>query len=148
VSWFQIIVLPLLGLLFAGSVRRLVKSGARRLTAFINALIWLGAAVAIAWPGLTTRVANSVGIGRGADLVLYFVALASLLLAFYFYSRLAHLESDISKIVRHLAIQAATERHEPAVLRQESAEPYSDESPAAAQRGLRNVPADVARGRM
>jgi len=38
--------------------------------------VWLTALIAISDPELVTRFANALGIGRGADVVLYLFALA------------------------------------------------------------------------
>jgi hypothetical protein len=100
---FQWIMLPLLGLLLVFSLLKLRRAGHRR-AAFTSALIWLLAAIAVARPELTIRVAKGLGIGRGTDLVLYLFAIAYLLTAFYFYNKTSRIETAVTKIVRHLAI--------------------------------------------
>ena len=59
----------LLAALFAYRGLRARSRCARRLA--LSVLIGLGAAVAIMFPPLVTRLANLVGVGRGTDLVLY-----------------------------------------------------------------------------
>lgn len=68
-------------------------------------LIWLLAAIVVIWPDLTVRLANLVGIGRGADLVVY----SALIFLFYFIFRLLlrieKMEKNLTKIVREEALK-------------------------------------------
>ena len=68
--------------------------------AFFWILFWLAAAVAVWWPNSATILANTFGIGRGSDFVLYI----SLVIIFYILFKLnVKLESvgrDITKVVR------------------------------------------------
>ena len=68
-------------------------------------IIWLAAAGAILRPELSMRLANAVGIGRGADLVLYIVTLASIAAFFYIYLRFVTVENQLTLLVRHLALR-------------------------------------------
>lgn len=73
--------------------------------------LWTGGLGAILWPDGTTLLARTVGIGRGADLVLYVGLLAAVLGFFVTYRRLRRLETDIALLVRRLALEDH-ERHE------------------------------------
>ncbi len=73
----------------------------------VRVLAMLAAAAAIAWPHLTQVVANFLGIGRGADALLYVSALALLFLSLYFYARSVQQQRRLTSIVRHLAILEA-----------------------------------------
>jgi hypothetical protein len=53
------------------------------------------------------QLATAIGIGRGADVVLYLFVLAFLATAFYFYSRTVQLQRQVTQLVRHIAIQEA-----------------------------------------
>ncbi len=70
-------------------------------------LFWLLAGLAILWPKTTDLVAGKLGLasGRGVDLVVYI----SIPLLFYILFRLVvkidNLEQNLTKIIRHLAIQ-------------------------------------------
>ena len=68
---------------------------------------WLLAALLIAWPETLNRLADLLGVGRGADVVVYF----SLALIFYLVFRLVvkieKLEREITSLVRRLAIDSA-----------------------------------------
>ena len=83
------------------------RAGSMRRLAVFSATVWFVAGVAILRPASMTRLANLVGIGRGADLVMYVMILAVLVLASYFYTRMIRAEESISRIVRHLAIREA-----------------------------------------
>ena len=66
-------------------------------------IFWLLVAAAILMPKATVFLANYLGVGRGADLVVY----ASLIFVFYMIFRLfvrqQKIERDISKIVEEVA---------------------------------------------
>jgi len=66
------------------------------------AVIWFLSALFILRPELTMRVARVLGIGRGADLLLYIFAIFFITTSLYFYGRFRFIESQLTKIVRHL----------------------------------------------
>jgi small membrane protein len=106
---FQVLSLSVLAYLFGREVvgwwRGWPQPGRR-----VRALIWLAAAVAIAWPfGTVQLVAEALGVGRGTDLVLYLFGLLFLATSFYFYSRFVRVQRQVTELVRHLAIQEARE---------------------------------------
>ena len=76
----------------------------------LSAASWLAAGITILQPEVTNTVARFLGIGRGADLVLYVVSLSFLVSLVYFYHKYRQLNSDLTEIVRSLAIQDAEER--------------------------------------
>jgi hypothetical protein len=53
------------------------------------------------------QLAKLMGIGRGTDLILYFLVITYLISFFYVYKKLLEIESAITEIVRHLAIRDA-----------------------------------------
>ncbi len=61
--------------------------------------------MAIAQPLLITRLANAIGIGRGADVVLYLFVLAFLGTVFFFYSQQVRLQRDLTTLASHLALR-------------------------------------------
>ncbi|MEW4565758.1 DUF2304 domain-containing protein [Bremerella sp. JC770] len=70
-------------------------------------LIWLVAAITILNPELVTRFARTIGIGRGADILIYVVTLTFIATTFYFYSRYMRLQRQITDLTRYLAIHEA-----------------------------------------
>lgn len=105
---FQLITLPALGLvalLTVAAIRR------RRLTPRAGLawlLLWIAAAVSVAFPSILVFFANFLGIGRGADLVLYLSILFMFAGFFAVYLRFRRLDEQLTRIVRHLAIHDAT----------------------------------------
>lgn len=101
---FQLTFVPLIGLLF---LRSLIMFGRGRhsFAAFLGAVIWLAAGASVLRPDLTITVAKMMGIGRGADLILYMFVVAFLLASFYVYNRMAQLEGVLTSIVRQMAIR-------------------------------------------
>lgn len=66
-------------------------------------ILWLAVGAAVLLPQVTVMLANYLGVGRGADLVVY----ASLIFVFYMIFRLfvrqERMEKDISKIIEEIA---------------------------------------------
>jgi small membrane protein len=84
----------------------------KRVVAFWFAL-WVVGTVAVVWPHTTAMVAHSLGIGRGADLLLYSTALVMIVAFFYVYTRFRRVERQLTLLVRRLAIQDAEVREQP-----------------------------------
>ncbi len=101
---FQIVVLPIITILFIERVVALLRGRGLRRSALFWAAIWLAAGVAIAWPGLTSSIARMSGVNRGADLVFYFAILFMFAGFFMSYLRMRRLESEITQLVRHIAL--------------------------------------------
>jgi hypothetical protein len=73
----------------------------------VRSLVWAAALVAIADPLLVTRFANAIGIGRGADVVLYLSVLGFLGCAFLFWSRQVRLQRQVNSLAEHIALAEA-----------------------------------------
>jgi hypothetical protein len=58
-------------------------------------------------PDLTTRIAHSVGVGRGADLLLYLFCLASVTAFLKLYKRHRAMEEKLTEVARQVALQSA-----------------------------------------
>lgn len=67
----------------------------------------LGAIVLAIDPDLATKLARSVGVGRGADLILYCFILISLVAIFNLHLRFRAGDQDLTKVVRALALLTA-----------------------------------------
>jgi len=105
---FQWIALTALA---AAIVSEFVPRRHRTLSAPLRALrvaVLAAAGAAIARPDDVTRIAQLVGIGRGADIVLYVLALAFVGLSFYFYAQQVRLRRDLSALASHIALKDAT----------------------------------------
>ena len=104
---FQSILLPLVGLLLAGSLWAMVRGWAGRREGLIWSAVWLATGVAVLWPQVTTSMADILGIGRGADLVFYCAVVIMMIGFWTIYIRLRRVRRDVTLLVRHLAILEA-----------------------------------------
>ncbi len=102
---FQYIAIGLLGLLAWATVRAALGGGVRKRVAAFWLSVWLSAAAIAIWPKATVPVARALGIGRGADLVLYASAFASLVGFFYVYTRFRRMDREMTLLVRQLAVE-------------------------------------------
>jgi hypothetical protein len=68
-------------------------------------LTWLGTASIIIFPEATSSLAHLLGIGRGADLIMYLSQLVSFYLIFRLYVALARLEQTVTALVRAIALE-------------------------------------------
>jgi small membrane protein len=107
VTTFQVVTLPLLAVVVLVIA---IQTARRRLTArvgFAWIALWVAAAVSIADPDLLVRAAHFLGIGRGADLVLYLSVIFSFAAFFVTYLRFRRVDEQLTKLVRHIAIRDA-----------------------------------------
>lgn len=103
---FQFITVPILGAFFIISIIKLIQGKKPRVLWIVNAAIWLIASITILQPDVTQKIAGMLGIGRGADLLLYFLAISFLCAIIYIYNRFQKLESNITEIIRLLALRS------------------------------------------
>ena len=126
-SLFQLFVIVLAGCLFLGSLAALAKGWLSRREGLIWAAIWLAAGTAVAWPRITAVIARALGIGRGADLLLYCSVIVMIVGFLMVYSRLRAVRRDLTLLVRRLAIAEADTTATP--LPDEASEETGDEKP-------------------
>ena len=74
-------------------------------------VLWTGAAAVIMFPMSTVILARFLGIGRGADLVLYTSLIVTFYLLFRLYVRLEQVNREVTQIVRALALRDGSLRH-------------------------------------
>ena len=110
---FQILLLIVLALLLGGSVTAMLRGWAGRREGAVWGMLCLTAAVATIWPKLTGRVADVLGIGRGADLVFYCAVVVMMIGFWATYMRLRFLRRELTLLVRHIAILQAEENQHP-----------------------------------
>lgn len=95
-----------LGLVFCGAYALLQKKEARYLTVVIYAAVIVG--IYFVWfPDHTTAIARTVGVGRGADLVLYVWILISIVIGFNLHVKLASQARRTTLLARRVAILTA-----------------------------------------
>ncbi|GAA1160844.1 DUF2304 domain-containing protein [Ornithinicoccus hortensis] len=71
------------------------------------------AVVAVLFPRLLTQVAQAVGVGRGADLLLYGLTITFLGYVAASYRRMRVLEQHLTTLARQLALREAIEDQDP-----------------------------------
>ena len=79
-----------------------------RLVPRVLVLVLLAAGILfVANPQLANRIAHLVGVGRGADLLLYTFSLTSAYLFLLMYSQLRSLERKLTELTRYDALSSA-----------------------------------------
>lgn len=106
--WAQILLIAFLAMVFAYIVRA-KKPNARQLALFrIGLLIAVAAGVVVILaPGWLSAVANWLGIGRGADLLLYALIIVFLMTTVASYKRTLELGRMNSRLARELTLTEA-----------------------------------------
>ena len=101
----QIIVTVIVLVIIKGWFARFKKQ-AVGIWQFIGWLVlWIGVAVVFWMPQTASYFAFNLGIGRGVDLAVYSAIILGFYLIFKIFLRLDKQQSDITKIVRYVAIK-------------------------------------------
>jgi hypothetical protein len=96
------------GLMFALILMEVVlqlTGRTRRIISSLRASVWLLALFLILVPSTTSRVAEFLSIGRGADVVLYLTVITFLLSFFYLLHAVESQREQITLLVRRIALQ-------------------------------------------
>jgi small membrane protein len=67
------------------------------------AVLWVAVGITVLLPRLTSFLANYLGVGRGADLVVYGSLIFVFYMIFRLFARQERMEKNISKIVEEIA---------------------------------------------
>lgn len=110
---FQSLVLALFVALAVLTLSAGVRGSVRKRIVLFWLSIWGAGSVAIVWPHSTKVLARALGVGRGADLLLYSSVLVMIVAFFYTYTRFKRVERQLTLLVRRLAIQNAAEPSAP-----------------------------------
>jgi hypothetical protein len=87
-----------------------LRDGSGRLLAvrrLVGLAFGIAAVAAVLFPDALTWVANLVGVHRGTDLLLYGSIVVFLFTTFAAYQRIHHLEDQITRLARELALRSA-----------------------------------------
>ena len=68
-------------------------------------IVWCGGAIVVLFPGIISRVAEWLGIGRGVDVVLYIGMMVLVYVVFRLVVRMYIMEQELTHIVRELALR-------------------------------------------
>jgi hypothetical protein len=99
---FQIVFVIFCAVQAAFSLMRFART--RQTTALLFLAAWIVAIGLILYPGISTQVAHTVGIGRGVDFVTYSLLVAFLWAHYQQYLRYKRVENEVTLLVRELAI--------------------------------------------
>lgn len=72
-------------------------------------IFWLATAAVVIWPQVTDPIAQYLGVGRGADLLVYLAVLVLFFLVFRLLAAVHRIERQLTTITRELAIKRADE---------------------------------------
>lgn len=103
---FQIVFITFCAVQAALALRRFARTRHLTSLAFLGA--WTLAIALLLNPGVTTQVAQRVGIGRGVDFVTYSLLIAFLWAHYQHYLRYKRVENEVTLLVRELAIAQAS----------------------------------------
>lgn len=113
----MILIQILLVLLIIFIVSRLVIRFKNKQFGLFNFLLWLlfwiaGAGI-ILYPEASSYIARVLGVGRGADMVIYVSLILIFYFLFYITVRLRVIEQQITKIVRKISLNENKRTEEP-----------------------------------
>ncbi len=106
-------IAAVVAIVIAGVV--IFRGGGARLQAIRRVLLFLfvaGAGSSVFFPQAWTAVANLVGIGRGADLLIYLLVLAFVGFVATTYRKFRQLEHEVTVLARRLALDGEAPRRE------------------------------------
>ncbi len=75
-------------------------------------LLWIVIPIVVLLPQTTAVLAKLVGVGRGADAIIYLSIIVIFYGLFRLYVKQEHIEHEITQIVRKLALKTDYEKHE------------------------------------
>jgi hypothetical protein len=108
--WLQIFISLLVILIWIKIFKQWHKNKMSLLTFLIWFVLWAAILLVFWQPDLTTYLANFLGIGRGADLIVYLSIVLIFYLIFKIFIRLDKTDKLITKMVREDAIKNADKR--------------------------------------
>jgi hypothetical protein len=120
---------PVIKLVLLAAIAVVALFAMRGSTKAIHRVVWRGfvlaglvaAALSVVFPGGLTWLAHKVGVGRGADLVLYVLVVSFMLVSVILFRRISDLERKYVVLARELALRDAREAD-----RQDASDPDTD----------------------
>jgi hypothetical protein len=73
--------------------------------AIVWGVVWTGAAIVALLPGTSDLLASRVGIGRGADLLVYVSVMALFYIVFRLVVKIESMQQDMTKLVRAISMK-------------------------------------------
>lgn len=108
----QFVLIAMLAGAFVLTWRRSKQGALSRLGAFLWSALWIAAIVVVLRPEVATFFASLVGVGRGADAVIYVSIIALFYLVFRIFLRLDKLDRDLTVLVRKVSVAQRDEHRD------------------------------------
>ncbi|MDD3102295.1 MAG: DUF2304 domain-containing protein [Patescibacteria group bacterium] len=102
--WIQILFIFLILFIISRLILRLKNNQINFLNFLAWLIFWLAATIAVIWPEVTSFLARILGVGRGADIIVYFSLILLFYFVFYVTVKLKLIERDITKIVGKISL--------------------------------------------
>lgn len=106
----QVLLIAMLAGAFVLTWRRSKQGALSRLGAFAWSALWFAAIVVVLRPEVATFFASLLGVGRGADAVIYVSIIALFYLVFRIFLRLDKLDRDLTSLVRKVSLEERDRR--------------------------------------
>ncbi len=87
------------------AVLRFRRGGLPLLHLGLWVLFWSAVIVVVVQPSVTSRLATLLGVGRGADVVIYLSLMSLFYLLFRMFGKIEDLERQITRVVRAAALK-------------------------------------------
>ena len=97
----------LIGVLVAVALLYFSRLRSKAVDGLIVLLCFGGASLLVMRPNIATRIAHLVGVGRGADLIVYLALPGLLMMIFLLFARTRELNAKLTAAVREYAIRDA-----------------------------------------
>src|SRR5262245_39971887 len=95
----QILLSVILGFALLTTWKRVRDRAIGFVEAILWSMVWIGAGLVVLLPEWTSRLAHWLGVGRGADLILYAAIITLFLLAFKTFMSVDRIERELTEFV-------------------------------------------------
>lgn len=99
----QIVILIFLLFVISRLVLRYRERRISLISLVIWFIFWILVAVVVIWPESANRLADILGVGRGADVIVYFALLAIFYFIFRILIKFEQIEREIATLVRKIS---------------------------------------------
>jgi hypothetical protein len=101
----QIILLIFIGFVFLRIFSRIKRKEITLKEGIFWSFFWVLVGLAVLFPKTTDLFAKTLGVGRGADLLVYLAVIFLFYLVFRIFVHLEKIERNITKIIRKIALE-------------------------------------------
>jgi len=108
-SVIQLVLIVFAGYGFGAAISRFRRGGLSRLQLALWSLLWIAVIAVVLRPETASFLAERLGVGRGADVVVYLAIAALFYLQFRLFGRLEDHEQQITALTRELALRGVDE---------------------------------------